>query len=151
MIKDNTFIIYMSHPIRGKKGNDATSKDVEEANNLAKNIGEQLKAYLIDWEKMDGFPKMELYVPADHDEFVFIAYSNGYITETEVLDVDCKIIDKCSLLIVYGDYLSSGMQVEFEHATKKGIPIYKMPTLSDLSIEALRFAIHLILKSGQGN
>jgi hypothetical protein len=136
------FRIYMSHWIRGPKGENATKKDIRE--NLDKHIaiGTEIKAYLIDWEKMDGFPKMDLYIPAEHDEFVQIAFNRHYVNEEQILDVDKEIIDRCQLVIAYGDFTKSrGMKVELEHAGEHDIPIYFMPCLSKDTIKTLKFAI----------
>lgn len=144
---NNIFRIYMSHSIRGPSGIDATKEEI--GVNLKKyiSIGTEIQAYLIDWEKMDGFPKMDLYVPAEHDEFVQIAYDKEYINEEHILDVDCTIINDCSLLIACGDYTQSrGMTVEIQHAEDKGIPIYYMPAHSEATIKLLKHSIKLILE-----
>lgn len=143
------FKIYLSHSIRGVRGINATHEEIKA--NLKKYIavGTEIKAYLIDWEKllMCGFPKMELYVPADHDEFVQIAFDKDYINEKQILDVDCDIINTCSLLIACGDHTQSrGMKVEIQHAKDKGIPIYYMPTISDSTIRSLKYTLKLILE-----
>lgn len=145
MKHQDKFKIYLSHQIRGPKGDDATDEEIQSNIELYKAIGQELKAYFIDWEKMDGFPKIELYVPADHDEFVLISYQRGYLTETEILSTDCGIIDTCDLVIMFSNYRSHGMQVEEAYAAKEGIAIYQMPRLSDMTIEALKFCIHLLI------
>ncbi len=144
------FKIYMSHCIRGKSGSKATDREIWDNIEKYKSIGEELRAYFIDWEKMDGFPKIELYVPADHEEFVQVAWRKGYIDEEQVLDVDCDIVDRCSLLILFGDYYSKGMKVEGNYAGKVGIPIFNMPLINEVTIQALKFSIHLLLTGGDG-
>ena len=145
---NNIFRAYLSHHIRGPNGINATKKEIQDNIDLYRKIGEQIRAYFLDWEKMDGFPKIDLYVPADHDEFVQIAHSKKYLDEKQILDVDCGIINACDLVIAYGNVAASrGMQVEVKHATLNGIAIYSMPSLSNTSIQALKFAIHLLLKS----
>lgn len=147
MVKD-IFKVYLSHHIRGPNGINATKEEIENNIKLYKNIGEQIRAYFWDWEKLNNFPKMELYVPADHDEFVQIAFDKKYVTEEQILTVDCGIINTCSLLIAFGDIKSSrGMIRETDHALTHNIPMYSMPNLSDTSIGALKFAIHLLLTS----
>ena len=141
------FRIYQSHSIRGSSGINATHEEIEA--NLKKYalIGTEIKAYLIDWEKMDGFPKMDLYVPADHDEFVQIAFDKNYIDERQILDVDKEIINSCSLLIACGDHTQSrGMTVELEYARHKEIPIYFMPMFSAGVIAPLKHSLRLILE-----
>lgn len=144
---NKVFKIYLSHYIRGSKGINATKEDIE--TNIYKfiSVGIEIKAYLIDWEKMDGFPKMELYVPADHDEFIQIAFDKKYINEEQILDVDCNIINKCNLLIACGNYTQSrGMKIEVQYAENNGIPIYYMPLILEETIKQLKFTIRLILK-----
>ena len=141
------FKIYLSHSIRGPSGVNATTEEI--GANLRKYVvvGTEIKAYLIDWEKMDGFPKTELYVPADHDEFVQIAFDKEYINEKQILDVDCDIIKTCNLLLACGDYIQSrGMKVEIQYAKDNGVPVYFMPTISDSIIKALKYTLKLILK-----
>jgi len=143
------FRIYLSHMIRGPKGLDATEKEIQENINIHIVIGTEIKAYLIDWEKMDGLPKTSLYVPAEHDEFVQLAYNKKYIDEAQILDIDCDIIDKCNLLVAFGNpNHSRGMQVEIQHAVDNEIPIYHMPSMSIVAIKSLNFAIKLILRGG---
>ena len=122
--REGVFRIYMSHLIRGPKGEAATKKDIDYNIKTHINIGTQIKAYLIDWEKMSGLPKCDLYIPAEHDEFVQIAYNKKYMNEEQILDVDCAIIDKCDLLIAYGDFRQSrGMQVEINYAENNNMQI----------------------------
>lgn len=145
MVKENEiFRIYFSHIIRGKKGNKATDQEIQDNIDRAVWVGTQLKSYLLDWEKMDGFPKLDLYIPGEHDEFVQIAWKKKFINEEQILNVDCTILDRCRLIILYGDYLSKGMKIEFEHAKSNDISIFSMPSLSDLSVDSLKFAIKLI-------
>jgi len=149
-VEDGIFKIYMSHWIRGPKGVNATVEDIKE--NIKNNIiiGTIIKSYLIDWEKMDGLPKCHLYVPAEHDEFVQIAFEKHYVSEQEILDVDCSIIDSCDLLLVYGDYMSSrGMKVEIEHALSVGIPVYYMSTIDASNLHGLKTSILLVEKIGE--
>ena len=145
--QERVFRIYMSHWIRGPKGKQATKKDIRE--NLDKNIsiGTEIKAYLIDWEKQNGtdFPKMDLYIPAEHDEFVQIAFDNKYINEEQILGVDCDIIDRCQLVIALGDHSKSrGMKIEIEYAEEHSIPVLYMPNLTPETIKTLRFTLKLL-------
>lgn len=105
---------YLSHPIRGAKGAVATQEDME-ANNR--------KAIEFAWQLRARFPGLDLYVPAEHDEFVMHAYMAGYLTEQEILDVDCTILRKCDLLIVYmpDGHVSSGMSREIAEAALRGM------------------------------
>ena len=101
--------LYMSHSIRGRKGVDATSEDMEANNLLAIEAGKQLKILL---------PDYDVYVPGSHDELVIIGFEKGYLNEQKILDIDCAIIDKCDMVVAYtpDGYLSHGMVVELRHA-----------------------------------
>lgn len=114
---------YTSHCIRGAKGNKATPEDMIKNCKAASDYVEALRGYILDWHRMDGFPLLDLYVPGEHDEFVQIAYQKKYLTEKQILDVDCEILDNCDILIVLGTYISRGMEIEIRHAKEKGMPI----------------------------
>ena len=102
--------LYLSHSIRGKEGPKA-SLDTQNHNcEEAKRIANILRGL---------FPRLELYVPAENETFVQIAFDRGYITEEQILWVDCAIIDTLDGVIVYvpdGDELQGGRLVEFRHA-----------------------------------
>jgi hypothetical protein len=123
------------------------------------NIGIELQAYLIDWEKMDGLPKSYLYIPADHELFIQRAYKDGLLTKEQINLVNCKIIEECNLLINFGNGIKmtgdDGSVIEgyiyskeLEYAQQEKIPIYSMPDLSPMAIQSLRLAIKLIVKAG---
>jgi hypothetical protein len=116
------FRIYLSHPIRGKKGADATDEDMVYNCTVASAAADEIRSYLLDWKRMDGFIDVEVYVPGEHDEFVQLAYKAGYLDETQILDIDCMILDTCDLIMLAGDYLSFGMRRELEHAQAHNIP-----------------------------
>ena len=101
---------YLSHAIRGKAGPNA-SHDVQATNcNNAKCVANMLRA---------EFPKLVLYVPAENETFVQIAYDTGHLSEKEILDIDCKIIDSCDGVLVYVpecDELQGGRKIEYDHA-----------------------------------
>lgn len=115
------------------------------------NIGIEIQAYLIDWEKMDGFPKSYLYVPADHELFIQRAYKDKMLTKEQIDIINCKIIKECNLLALFGGHgvhTDSRITTELEYAKQENIPIYTMPDLSPAAIDALNLAIKLILKAG---
>ena len=107
------FSVYVSHSIRGTKGVDATHEDMEANNKKATAFGKELRL---------KFPDVDFYVPADNDEFVILAYEQNYISETEILNVDCRIIDKRSMVLAWipDQYMSGGMQTEAVHAVITG-------------------------------
>jgi len=153
-IASNTiFSIYLLYPI-----------DRDDEDNFYRllqnyiNIGTEIYAYLIDWEKMDGFPKSRLYVPADHEVFIHSAYKSGFITKQQIQNINCEIIKTCDLLISFGncmkwtndnDSIIEGYKLsgELEYAKQEKIPIYSMPDLNPMAIDALKLAIKLILKA----
>jgi hypothetical protein len=106
----------MSHPIRGIKGADATLEDMHANNQAAMELGKILRAQ---------FDNLDIYVPADHDEFVTIAYANGDLSEEQILKTDVEIVKRCSLLIAYipERHISSGMMRELYEAQWAGIPV----------------------------
>ncbi len=109
----NKIRFYLSHSIRGKYGKDATPTQMKV--NCDKAI---LIANLI----RNAIPSIEIYVPAEHEDFVGIAYQKHYLTETQLLDVDCTIIDGCKGVIIYvpeGDELQGGRKIEHDHAAPK--------------------------------
>lgn len=113
------------------------------------NIGIELQAYLIDWEKMDGLLKSYLYVPADHELFVHQAYKDGFITKEQIISTNCKIIEGCNLLINFGNgaVVGDNLPNELKYAQQEKIPIYSMPDLSPMAIQSLELAIKLIIKA----
>jgi hypothetical protein len=109
------------------------------------NIGTEIYAYLLDWEKMDGFPKFRLYVPADHEIFINSAYKSGFITAEEIQNINCKIIETCDLLISFGGRVLGATEVDY--ATQKGVAIYSMPDLSPIALDALKLAVRFIIRA----
>jgi len=71
------------------------------------------------------FPSLDLYVPAEHDEFVLRAYENGYLCERGILAVDKIILADRDILIVYSpdSYIGGGVKVEIEEAQRLHKPI----------------------------
>jgi hypothetical protein len=145
MVKKGLFRIYLSHPIHGKKGDKATKKDIYNNCMKVQKVAEEIKAYLLDWCRMDGFPKMDLYVPAEHDEFIQITYDDKLLTIDQILDVDCKIVQKCSMLIAYGS-ISSGMARELDCAQANGIPIFSFKVWNQWIPSQLKKCIRLVIE-----
>ena len=107
---------YFSHAIRGKVGPDA-SHDVQ-----ARNCAEAIRVADI----LRGlFPKLELYVPAEHETFVQIAYDCLYLQEREILEIDCLIINNMDGVLVYvpdDEELQGGRKIEYSHAVATNKP-----------------------------
>ena len=122
MVRKGKFRIYLSHPIRGSKRERATADDIYKNCVNAQNVAIEMGAYFNDWNKMDGFPPVDIYCPAEHDEFVQIAFNKGLLTVDKILEIDCDIVKRCDLLICYG-FVSSGMMTELEFAEKNNVPV----------------------------
>ncbi len=112
--------LYFSHSIRGKYGPSATHD--QQAKNCADaiEVANNLRAL---------FRKLVLYVPAENETFVQIAYDSGHLSEKAILDIDCKIIDNMDGVLVYvpeGDGLQGGRKIEFDHtvATHKSACVF---------------------------
>ena len=129
---------YLSHAIRGNKGNNATREDMEKNLQKAIKAGQEIKAYLLDWERMEGFPSVDLYVPAEHDEVLSYIYHQSWITIEQLLEADCAILDRCDLLIILGTQISSGMKVEVDYAQTHNIPIYMIGYVDKDTMGALK-------------
>jgi hypothetical protein len=106
---------YLSHPIRGAKGSAATREDMEANNQRAVEFAKQVRA---------AFPTLDLYVPAEHDEFVVQAQNANLLDISGVLIIDRQLVAARDILIVYApdQYVSAGMNEEIEEAQYRGIP-----------------------------
>ena len=107
---------YISHSIRGKSGLAATDKERKENSAKAIAFGNILRK---------EFPIIDFYIPGEHHEIDTIAYRKSYMTEEQILDIDCEIISRCSFMVVFApdDYIGGGMQIEIDHCVKHNIPV----------------------------
>lgn len=108
--------VYLSHSIRGKFGADATDEQMKINCDKAIAFTSLLRK---------KFPELDIYCPAEHDLFIVIAYRKKYLSEKQILDVDCEIVKNCDVLFVYcpDGYLSRGMMIEIQYAQKNDIPV----------------------------
>jgi hypothetical protein len=99
------------------KGSDATHEDMdlncERIISIAKYLRTQLSG------------DIEIYVPAEHEEFVQISYDKGWLTEEQILEIDCDIISRGDVVLCHvqeslGDELQGGREIEVKHAIKTG-------------------------------
>ena len=128
---------YLSHSIRGKYGKDATPTQMKENCDRIITIARMIR---------ESIPAVDLYVPALHEDFVGIAYKDKYLTEKQILDIDCKIIDTCDGVIVYcppDDPIQGGRQVEWEHA----VVTHKPVMVFDTSGQAISWLTHQIMRA----
>jgi len=108
--------VYISHSIRGKQGVDATDEERKENGNKAIVFGNILR---------DEFPTIDFYIPGEHHEIDTIAFRKDYMTEEQILDIDCEIISRRNFIVVFApdDYTSTGMHIEIDYAVKNHIPV----------------------------
>lgn len=132
------FDIYLSYPFN-REDRDNFSRELHRY----ASIGVEIAAYLIDWEKLHGYPKLGLYVPADYELFINCAYRHGLITQTEIDFIHHEIIKLCILLISFGD---KPVLADIEIAKQNQTAIYTMPNFSPAAIDALKQSIEYILK-----
>lgn len=94
------------------------------------------------------FPTIEFYCPGEHDEFVLLAYLNDYLSEEQILDIDCDILAKRDLLINYtpDGYFSKGMLVENKEAGMCGMPIFNLKDSSEEQVAQIRRYLDIIMK-----
>lgn len=139
-----TIKIYMSHAIRGVKGAKATDADMRTNNTAAIRAASIMRQVLQPVE--DRFNCIiEIYCPADHDEFVMIAYRNGALTEAQILAVDCDIVDRCQALIWYsGLGPSRGAEIEMKRARSQAIPVHELRSLNTGELAKLRNFVEAI-------
>ncbi len=101
---------YLSHAIRGKLSNKCPAVQLKENCEIAKEVAGVIR---------EACPWLDLYVPAEHEDFVQKAYDKKYVTEKQILDVDCEILSECDNIIIFvpaGDELQGGRLVEHDFA-----------------------------------
>jgi len=128
--------VYLSHSIRGVKGSAATQTDMKNNCDRIKEIANMIREQIT--------PDVEIYVPAEHEDFVGISFRDEYLSEKSILEIDCKIIrETCDAVIVNvpeGDELQGGRLVEHNYAVEKGIPVCVFSTL-DVAIDFIATVI----------
>lgn len=107
---------YISHTIRGKHGVEATDEQRKENSEKCVSFGIALRK---------EFPMIDFYIPGEHHEIDTISFRKGYMTEEQILDIDCEIISRCNFIVVFSpdDYISKGMQIEIDYAVEHNIPV----------------------------
>jgi hypothetical protein len=117
---------YLSHAIRGKNRLNATEDEIQVNCKKAIKVGNYIRQHC---------PKLSLYVPAEHEEFVHLAYQTHILKEKQILDVDCGIIStKDFIIVAVWDGISSGMQTEIDHSNKHSVPIVMIKVRKDGTI-----------------
>lgn len=131
--------VYISHSIRGKYGVKATDAQMAKNNKKAICFYQRLKRL---------YKTIEFYCPGEHDAFVLIAYRRGFLSEKQILDVDCEIVSTCNLVLNYSPdgYTSRGMQVENDYASLHGISIITLKSTSERELRKLDRFLESVLK-----
>ncbi len=123
--------VYFSHSIRGKLGSTCPIEIQEKNCAAAIEIANEIR-----W----SCPEFDIYVPAEHEEFIMISQDLKYLTEKQILEIDCVIVDRCDITIVYvpeGDKLQGGRKIEFDHVRNTGKPVIVYATAEE-AVDFLR-------------
>ena len=139
----NKVTAYFSHSIRGKKGKEATDEDMERNCKVAMEVAAWIREVI---------PSIELYVPAEHEDFVVIAYRDKLLTEKQILDIDCKILGKRDFHIVHevDGWLGGGIGVEIDAAKKYSKAIFFVSELNEVTAVLLRQMVKDVLEMKNG-
>ena len=107
---------YISHAIRGAPGVSASDEERTINSKKACQFGALMR---------NEFPTVDWYIPGEHQEIDTIAFRKDYMTEEQILDIDCEIISKRNFMVVYSpdDYISRGMKIEIDHCVYTHTPV----------------------------
>lgn len=129
--------IYLSHSIRGKYGKDATPLQMK------KNCD---KAILIANLIRNALPSIEIYCPAEHEDFVGIAYYDKYLTEIQILNIDCQIVGGCEGVIIYvpeGDEIQGGREIEYDYAIAHNKRVWRFDNIETVINQLAEYILHI--------
>ena len=124
-------IIYYSHPIRGAAGKDASIAYMQNNCRRAKENVKLLR---------EIYPEVDWYCPGEVDLIIQILYTQGKLTEDDILNADLEIIEKyCHGLFCHQWESSYGGNKEYDFAEENNIPRYyfKQLKLSNVDSEML--------------
>lgn len=143
VISENIELVkcYLSHPIRGAKREKASMREMEANCEKAKKVTNQLRKLL---------PELSIYCPAEHEDFVGLAYKRKYLTERQILAIDCKIVRRCRILLALCPTLdfpddSKGMMKEIRVAKKYNIYVIEIRKINLKTILKIQKIIKRIL------
>jgi hypothetical protein len=105
--------VYLSHSIRGSKGDNATEEDMIENCQKAKDFAALVRKW---------FETILFYVPAEMDEFLVAKGIRPEKIVPELLSLDLAVIDNCDAVIFYNHLNSKGCAIEMEHTLKTNKP-----------------------------
>ncbi len=122
---------YLSCPMRGFMGPAAPPEEIH--CNCLKAIEASKKLWLY------FGPNLDLYVPPVHNEALEIAMDKGFVNIDQVLDVDCEIVSRRDVVLVYNwqNQISGGMKREIDKASELGIPTRVFTDVQEDDLEAL--------------
>ncbi len=112
--------IYVSHPMRGKKGNTKEG-------NIDHNYQNQNSAIAVlntIWLRK-RFPRIDFYCPGEVELPVQTFYKLGLVSVEEILTMDCNILENCccgTLALSWED--SVGVAREVQKTTELGYPLF---------------------------
>jgi len=133
--------LYMSHPIRGSKIDNATLKD---------QISNSQKAKDASFEIMTKIETLNIYTPGNAEDFVGLLYTKGLLTDKQILDIDCEILSKHDGLIVYDFDKSKGVEIEVAYAKKHDIPILKFKKLNSKTMDRIQKFVNNLMYTKKG-
>ncbi len=129
---------YMSHPIRGIKGDLATKEEQLMNSAIARDGAIKIRNLI---------KNLDIYCPGDAEEFVCHTYTDKLLTDDQILYVDCKILSNCDFVMVYEfDKLGHGCCTEINRAKELKIPIFKFKKVDYKTISELRKFVYCLEK-----
>ncbi len=131
---------YFSHSIRGAKGFLATKADMMFNCQVAEMAADCLRA---------NWPTLNLYVPAEHEDFVQLAWEKKYTLEDKILEIDCEILEVRDMMIAYAyqGVISNGMKIEIAHAEKIRLPVFIYENVNETADLASRMLNYMYDKT----
>ncbi len=108
---------YLSHAIRGKEGENCAEGTQRKYCDAAIALGNEIRA---------ACPWLDLYIPAEHEDFVQKAYNKKYLDVDQILEIDCDIVKNCGVIVIYvpeGNELQGGRLVEHDFAVNECMPV----------------------------
>lgn len=130
---------YFSHSIRGKKGKTASEEDMKRNCEEAIKVGTWIR---------ERIPELDLYIPGEHEDFVYIVFRDEYLTEGQILEIDCKILEGMDFHIVHevDGWFGGGIAVEIAEAKRCGKIIFYVSSLDVPTLAALRVIVRDLLR-----
>jgi hypothetical protein len=126
---EKTVSLYFSHPIRGSAVEKA-SLDVQMSNSE--------RAAAVEREIHFYMPHLDIYVPGYAERFVGYSYKSGMLTDSQILEIDCKILQDCDGVIVYDFDTSKGVEIEVAYAIEHGIPVFRFKEFNQRTLKDIQ-------------